>query len=47
MLECNLDKILGKKKFISFHKVKDLNIFLEINVIYMFSKKHKCISEVI
>jgi hypothetical protein len=43
MLEYNLSKIFLKNNFISFYKVGDWNIFMEINVVYLCTQKHKYI----
>jgi hypothetical protein len=47
MLKYNLSKILGKKKFISFYKMGDWSIFVEIIVMYLCIQKHKYISKTI
>jgi hypothetical protein len=47
MLEYNLNKILGKKKIISFYKVGDWRIFVKKNVVYLCTKKHKYIPKII
>jgi hypothetical protein len=41
MLQYNLGKILEKKYFISFYKLRGWNIFVETNVMYMCTQKHK------
>jgi hypothetical protein len=46
MLEYNFGKTL-EKKFISFYKIGDWNIFMETNVMYMCTQKHKYIPKTI
>ncbi len=43
LLEYNLGKRLEKNKFISFYKVGDWSIFVEMNVMYLCTQKHKYI----
>jgi len=47
MLEYNLGKKLEKNNFISFYKVGDYSIFVEMNVVYMCVQKHKHITKTI
>jgi hypothetical protein len=47
MLDITLGKILEKNYFISFYKVGDWSIFVETNVMYMCTQKHKYIWKII
>jgi hypothetical protein len=47
MLKYNLSKKLKKNCFISFYKLGGWNIFVEMNVMYLCTQKHKYIPKII